>query len=338
MIVFGTSPKLYIAYIRKLIIVRHFEKDFTTILLAPPPFPSILARPGLQGRESVVRAIASYFQQKQHLQGSTLIQSRFSLTAEKGFSIEDNARFEVGGAIAILVNTAPPIFWILLLIYSTPSLLAEIRSEVTSIITTSQDASVDGEGKRRVLDVTDLRTRCPLLASTYQETLRYRSVGSSVRLVMEDTLLDNQYLIKKSNIILIPSRVLHTDAEIWGPDAEVFNPRRFLKSENGKKASPLAFRAFGGGTTLCPGRHFAGYEILATVAMFVCRFEMTPVGGKGWVLPETGNTNVVATIMEPDSDVEVEISLRSGWGDGKWGFGFKGSETFGDVEGGGPAR
>ena len=102
------------------------------------------------------------------------------------------------------------------------------------------------------------------------------------------------------------------------------------------KASPLAFRAFGGGTTLCPGRHFAGHEILATVAMFVCRFEMTPIGGKGWVLPDTGNTNVVATIMEPDSDVEVEITVRSGWGDGKWGFGFKGSETFGGVESGVP--
>ena len=35
-----------------------------------------------------------------------------------------------------------------------------------------------------------VKTHWPLLTSTYQEVLRYRSVSTSVRQVMEDTMLD----------------------------------------------------------------------------------------------------------------------------------------------------
>lgn len=44
-----------------------------------------------------------------------------------------------------------------------------------------------------------------------------------------------------------------------------------------KRAS---FRAFGGGETLCPGRHFASSTILAVVAIVVLRFDITPVSGR----------------------------------------------------------
>ncbi|KAI4114384.1 MAG: hypothetical protein LQ338_008016, partial [Usnochroma carphineum] len=60
-----------------------------------------------------------------------------------------------------------------------------------------------------------------------------------------------------------------------------------------KKPSLKAFRAFGGGTTLCPGRQFATTEILATVVTMIMRYDFIPAEGR-WVAPETEKTNIAA--------------------------------------------
>jgi len=174
-----------------------------------------------------------------------------------------------------------------------------------------------------------VKNSCPLLASTFQEVLRYSSIGTSVRHVMEDTVLDYQWLLKKGAMLQMLSRIIHKDPSIWGADVDEFHPRRFMKgetqkTEHGRRSNPAAFRVFGGGTTLCPGRHFATTEVLAVVTMFIMRYDMAPTAGE-WSMPKTDNTNVAAVIMEPDTDIEVEVSARKGFEDGRWAFGLKDS-------------
>ncbi|KAK3902108.1 cytochrome P450 [Staphylotrichum tortipilum] len=113
-------------------------------------------------------------------------------------------------------------------------------------------------------------------------------------------------------MLQMPSRVVHQDVGLWGADAGEFEPRRFLAENRGKRAKDVCFRAFGGGKTLCPGRHFATNEVLAVVAVFVARLEMRVAGGGEWVMPTGEGTNVAAVVMEPDGDVEVEVSGREG--------------------------
>ena len=115
----------------------------------------------------------------------------------------------------------------------------------------------------------------------------------------------------------MPSHVIHNDATVWGPTATQFDPRRFLsQSASGITASikeqkrhPGAFRAFGGGTTLCPGRHFATTTIISIVAMLVHRYDMIPTGGK-WINHTQNISHLVAAILPPDQDVEVNIVPR----------------------------
>lgn len=286
--------------------------------------PSIIARKGLAGRAKVAKAFEKYFLDGGHEQASTLMQNRYDTSARNGIATIDIARYEIGGALALLVNTAPAAFWMLLLIYADPSLLEEIRHEVSLVMTQSSDSS----GTTRHIDITSLKSTCPLLTSTFQEVLRYRSMGTSVRQVMEDTVLDGRWLLKKDSMIQMPSRVLHCDLSLWGPTADEFNPRRFMKdSGQDRKAPPAAFRAFGGGSTLCPGRHFATNEVLAVISMFVMRFDMVPLSGK-WDLPAVEKTNVAAVVMEPDTDVEVLVSRRKGYEGDRWLFGL---ETSDDV-------
>ena len=135
--------------------------------------------------------------------------------------------------------------------------------------------STTGEVTRSI-DISNAKIHCPLLASTYQEVLRKCSIGTSIREVNQDTILNNQWLLKKDALIQMPTSVIHRDPSVWGTDVDEFNPRRFMKNEpqkteNGKKPNPAAFRAFGGGTTLCPGRHFATTETFAVVTMLVMR-------------------------------------------------------------------
>lgn len=280
-------------------------------------FPSITARKGFQARDVLSKAFQAYFKANHHGTGSMLVQCRYQSLAKKNVPLADIARYEACGSIAILVNTAPSVFWTLFYLYSQPELLRECRKEVESIMSVVESEN----GVQRILHISRIRQQCLVLSATFQEALRLQTVGMQVRQVMQDTMLDDTYLLRKDGIVMMPSRVVHTDPSVWGPDVYQFNHKRFLKntrgSKEGKKPSPHAFRTFGGGTTLCPGRHFATTEVLAMAAMMIMRYDLMPVEGK-WITPKTEKTNIVAGIMEPDTDIEAEVIARQGLEDGEW--------------------
>ncbi|KAK1830673.1 cytochrome P450 [Podospora conica] len=287
-----------------------FEKGLMLILVGI--LPSITARKATAARDKVGRAFLRYFQSDALETASAYAKNRYHAGIKNKITLEDLSRFEVGGSLAVLVNTVPASFWTLVLFYAHPGLLDKLREEADACT----DTKTVGGTTTKVLDMATLKASCPLLLSAYQEVLRYRSMGMSVREVVEDTYLD-QWLLKKGTMLQMPSRVIHQDASLWGESVGEFNPRRFLAEEKGNRPSDICFRAFGGGKTLCPGRHFATNEVLAIVALFISRFEMKPVAG-GWDLPTAANTNAAAVIMEPDNDIEVEITPREGFGNVKW--------------------
>ncbi|KAK4696316.1 hypothetical protein P7C71_g1579, partial [Lecanoromycetidae sp. Uapishka_2] len=174
----------------------------------------------------------------------------------------------------------------------------------------------------------------PIEAMFASKTLRHGSIGTSIRQVMEDTVLDGQWLLKKDSIVQMPSRIIHKDSSLWGSDVDEFNPRRFMKalkvtksgSGANKRHGAAAFRAFGGGTTLCPGRHFAMNEVFAVTAMFVLRYDMVPTAGT-WSMPSIANSSMAGFLMEPDTDIEVEISLRRGFEEERFACGLEDSDV-----------
>ncbi|KAI7782080.1 hypothetical protein LA080_013888 [Diaporthe eres] len=286
-----------------------FESGLMSILVGF--LPSITARKPVAARAKVAKAFEAYYKAGGVQKASALARMRYQSEADNNLPLRDIARYEVGGSIAILVNTAPSAFWTLFLLHSHPGLLEDIRTEIDACtITTTQDGSTV-----KTIDITTLKEAC-LLLSSYQEVLRYSSMGTSVREVMEDTYLD-RWLLKKGAMLQMPSLIIHQDFSLWGADVAEFNPRRFLPEEKQNRPRDVCFRAFGGGKTLCPGRHFATNEVLAVVAVFIARLDMKPVGG-GWKLPTTANTNVAAVIMEPDDDIQVEIKTRQGFEGVKW--------------------
>lgn len=316
------------AYLQKFVfltIVRQFESSLMAQIVNI--LPSITARKGIAGRTKVAKAFEHYYRIESN-KARSMIHDRYEACSRIGLCEEDNALYEVGMSLAFLGNTNPTAFWMLLLVYSYPGLLNDIRNELDSIVT-----EIAGNELVRYLDTTLLKTNCRLLNSTFQEVLRYRSMAVVVRQVMQDTLLNGQWLLKKNSWIQMPTRVFHADPTLWGTDVDEFNPRRFMNDERQqtRQTRPAASRPFGGGTALCPGRHFATNEVLLVVALFALRYEMRPTSGE-WSLPKSYSTGLSSAIMTPDTDVEVEMSTRKGFEDGRWIFELKDSKsTFANV-------
>ncbi|KAI0890888.1 cytochrome P450 [Annulohypoxylon nitens] len=287
-----------------------FESGLMSILVGF--LPLITARKPIAARTKVAQAFKAYYKNGGVENASAFTRNRYKAQINNDVTLEDIARFEVGGSIAVLVNTAPAAFWTLLLLHSHAGVLADIRKEIDACTETA----VDDGCTVKSIDITTLKENCPLLLSSYQEVLRYSTMGTSVREVMEDTYL-NQWLLKKGAMLQMPTRIIHQDSGLWGAGVKDFNPRRFLPEEKQNRPRDACFRAFGGGKTLCPGRHFATNEILAVVAIFVARLDVSPVGGE-WKLPSTANTNVASVVMEPDDDIEIEIKTRRGFEDVQW--------------------
>jgi cytochrome P450 len=218
------------------------------------------------------------------------------------------------------VNTIPTAFWMIYYIFSDPCILEALRADISTILNTTSNLD---SAALRILDITMIKQKCSLLSSIFQETLRHRSLGSLTREELKDTVLADRFLLKKGAIVQIPSLVIHPDSNIWGPTAMDFDIRRFFKQPTkvlrDQRQHSGAFRAFGGGTTLCPGRHFASIEIISLVAMLVMRYDMSPVSGE-WRMPPQNASNLAAAIMCPGRDVDVDITPRKGYEDGHWAF------------------
>ncbi|ETS80403.1 hypothetical protein PFICI_07932 [Pestalotiopsis fici W106-1] len=278
-----------------------FESGIMTLLM--DMFPRIFARQTLKTRELMVAEFDRYFEQQRHLEGSLLVQLRQKHNAAFGLD-KDSAHIEIGQVAAGIVNTAPTAFWTIWQVLSDPIVLEDCRREVTNLVTT------DAHGVC-VIDLAQVKTKCPILVSTWQEVLRFHGISIAARIIKEDTLVDNQYLLKKGGVLLIPNAVIHSDQTLWGPTADVFNHKRFLKTtkDEAHRFPAAAFRGFGGGHVLCPGRHFASTEVLAILALILARCDVQPVGGK-WIEPKKDNVMDRACPL-PKQDLQVTLVPKS---------------------------
>ncbi|KAH6629053.1 cytochrome P450 [Boeremia exigua] len=275
------------------------------------PVPSLTARKALRARSRIVCAFKKYFETGGHLQAFPMIPEMHEINKGHGLSTEEAAKMEMATSLAMLSSGAVTAFWLLFHLFSDKSLTVSVREELSSV------TEISSLEKVKIVNLSTVRDRCPTLVAVLNETLRYHSTVINIKQVQHDTTLDGQYLLKKNGIVMIPGQSVHHNQDIWGATADTFDHQRFLSSNSRKNlSSTSAFRPFGAGATMCPGRHFSTNVILSLATMVLLKFDVSPSDGE-WQEPTKRNADMWNAMPKPDQDIDVEFVPRgeeqAGW-------------------------
>ena len=113
----------------------------------------------------------------------------------------------------------------------------------------------------------------PYVAQILNETLRlWPTAPAFSRCPYADTVIGGRYLLEKGTTAMVLVGMLHRDKQVWGEEAEEFDPDHF-SPENQAKTPPNAFKPFGTGQRACIGRQFALQEATLVLSMLLQRFE-----------------------------------------------------------------
>ena len=287
-------------------------------------WPSLTAAKGHEAREKLAVAFQEYY--RNYLPGrdksSALTLSRHLVNKKYFLTYGNTGRMEIGALFGVLANITSTVFYTLMHILSDKELLQRIRVGLEK-----RAVARSSDGLTQSLKVMSMRNDCHLLHATMKEVLRHHARGSSVRLVREDTLLDDKYLLRKGMVVQMPMSVIHGSRQAWGEDASSFRPERFMADiskegfMNSKQTNPgHAFRPFGGGASLCPGRHVAILETMAAAALMVLRFDISPADGGLWRIPEPKQDSLATNVFPPEKDVRVKVESRADTLGVKWKF------------------
>ena len=105
------------------------------------------------------------------------------------------------------------------------------------------------------------------------------------------------FLLPAGTAVLISPYVMHRLPQFWGPDAEAFNPDRWM----GSSSDPLAWMPFLSGPRSCIGRRFALMEMQVILATLVANFNMT-------LRPGAVVTPKLAITMQPHPSLPMMVS------------------------------
>jgi len=127
--------------------------------------------------------------------------------------------------------------------------------------------------------------------AVFSESLRlYPSVPMDGKMAMAADWLPDGTSVPVGSWVVYNPYVMGRSERLWGKDACVFNPERWLH-HGGRpiQPSPYVFPAFQAGPRTCLGRNMAYLEAKCCAAMLLQRFQFRVVDGHK-VIPQTSVT------------------------------------------------
>ncbi len=129
------------------------------------------------------------------------------------------------------------------------------------------------------------------------------------RKVLAPTMIGNKLLQAGTNV-LMPSRQLHMNEDVWGPDYRRFDAERFVDNKTLLKHS--SYRPFGGGVSYCPGRVMAKEQVFAFIAILFHRFDLKVAEGANNIFPKLDESTPALGITGPvkGMDIIMDMTVR----------------------------
>jgi len=211
---------------------------------------------------------------------------------------------------ALIANTIPIAFWTIVNIISNPHIKMRCEQEIEDF------TKVDPKTKQ--INYVEL-SKFIYIDACISEALRLTSSSLLVREALEDLNIhvesSNQtYLIKKGETIAFYPPLTHIDSEIYGDDVKEYNPLRLLPNEdsskkifmkNGKEVK-LHLIPFGGGLSMCPGRHYVREEIklLVIYCIYYIDFKLYDK------IPDIDIKRAGLGVYSPINDIKFDYRLK----------------------------
>lgn len=179
----------------------------------------------------------------------------------------------------------------------------EIRANLPAISIPSSNEAGDDVSAALLDSLSYLNAFC-------NELIRYYPpVTITIRQASRDTYIGDQF-IKKGTTVTIPILGMNHSAELWGPDAEEFNPDRWMgpgRAKMGGAESNYALSTFMHGPRSCIGSGFARGEMLCLVAALVGRFKIELEN------PDKEMEYKVGMTVRPRDGVHAKLTPLEGW-------------------------
>ncbi|XP_051121709.1 cytochrome P450 714A1-like [Andrographis paniculata] len=182
-------------------------------------------------------------------------------------------------------STAIAASWCLVLLALHPEWQDKIRAEMANV-----------RGKLDADSVHKLKT----VNMVIQEVLRlYPPAAFVSREALQDTKIGH-ITVPRGMCIWTLISTLHRDTDIWGSDANKFNPERFANGILSACKFPQVYIPFGLGPRLCLGKHFALTQLKIIVALIVSKFSFS-------LSPKYKHSPAYRMIVEPGKGVHLLI-------------------------------
>ncbi|KAH7069785.1 cytochrome P450 [Paraphoma chrysanthemicola] len=196
-----------------------------------------------------------------------------------GFSDEDLVNQLMTFLAAGHETTASAMSWAVYLLCKHPDVQTRLREEVRT--------HLDMNGPINATEIDKL----PYLNAVLNETMRVLPpVPLTLRETAHNTTIQGHFIPARTTIVLCPWAI-NTSTTLWGPDAQKFNPERWLApgtANTGGAESNYATLTFLHGPRSCIGKDFAKAEFACLVAGLIGRFEVGWEDGVEWELKVQG--------------------------------------------------
>jgi len=237
--------------------------------------------------------------EKNHTTGKDIL----SVAMESGeFSDEDLVNQLMTFLAAGHETTASAMSWACYHLCSYPDVQKRLREEIRANLPSI------GEGNE-VPTAADV-DKLPYLNAVCNEVLRlYPSVPMTLRVADKDSSILGHFIPKNTAVIISPWAI-NANKQLWGEDAEKFNPDRWMgpgRANTGGADSNYSFLTFLHGPRSCIGQGFAKAEFACLLAAWVGRFDIE-FENKDYVLEIGGGVT-----SKPKGGLMVRLNAVPGW-------------------------
>ncbi|GJE84229.1 cytochrome P450 [Phanerochaete sordida] len=193
-------------------------------------------------------------QDKQVEEGETLLDHLAKYTTDPTILHDEILNIFLAGRD----TTAGTLTFVIYFLSQHPDVLRRLRQEILDTVGPENRPSYDDIKKMKYL------------RAVLNETMRlYPSVPWNMRFAVEDTILPNSdptgkpWFIPAGASVSYSVHCMHRRKDYWGPDADEFDPDRFLDERLHKylTPNPFIFLPFNAGPRICLGQQFAYNEM-----------------------------------------------------------------------------